>query len=80
MLLVVDRAPVVLEPVDKHLEWHVVDFVEVEALGPDLDEFFKNSLLRHIAEHDMLRVDRKDSKAIRNTTWLLLLLFFETGF
>ena len=80
MLLVVNSAPVVLEPVDKHLEWHVVNFMEVEALGPDLDEFFKNSLLGHITEHDVLWVDWKDSKSIRNTTWLLLLLFFETSF
>jgi len=38
--LVIMRAPVVLEPVDEHLEGCLVLLMEVEALGPDFDELF----------------------------------------
>ena len=80
MLLVVNSAPVVFEPVDKHLERHVIDFVEIEALGSDLYELFENSLLGNIAKHDMLWIDGQNGEAIRNTTWLFLLFLFETCF
>ena len=71
------RSPVVLEPINKKLEWHVVSVVEVEALWPNLDELFQYLFLRNVTNYDMLGVDWQDGKAIRNATRLFLLLLFE---
>lgn len=79
MTLVVVRPPVVLEPVDKHLERNVVRLVEVEAFRANLDKLFANFLFGHVAEYNMLWVCWKDCKSIGNATRLLLLLLFESG-
>jgi len=79
MLLVVTCAPVVLEPVDKHLEWLMVDLMEVESSRTNLDELLENLILSDIADNDMLRVSCQDSKAVGDTSRLIFLLLLETS-
>jgi len=79
MSLVLMRAPVSLEPIDQDLEGHVVHIVEVKAFGSDFDELLENFLFGHIAQYDILRVGRQDGEAVRNTSWLLLLLFLQSS-
>ena len=76
VLLVIISSPVVFEPIDKQLEWHVIRVMEVKALRSHFDELFEHFVLRYVTNNDMLRVDRQDGKAVRNTTRLLLLLLF----
>lgn len=73
--MILMRAPVSLEPVDQNLERHVIHIVEVKAFGSNFDELLENFLFWHIAQYDILRVGRQDGEAIRNTSWLFLLLF-----
>lgn len=79
-LLIVRRPPVVLEPIDASLERNLILLMEPESLRTHLDELFEHFLFRHIANHDMLRVHRKDCKAIRDASGLFFLLFFEASF
>ena len=80
MLLVVICAPVVFEPVDEQLKRHVIRVMEVESLRPHLDELFKHFVLWHVAHDYVLRVDRQNGKAVRNSARLFLFLLFETRF
>jgi len=57
----------------------VVHIVEVKAFGSDFDELLENFLFGHIAQYDILRVGRQDGEAVRNTSWLLLLLFLQSS-
>lgn len=79
MSLVLMGAPVSLEPVNQNLEGYVIHIVEVEAFGSDLDELLENFLFWHIAQYDILRVGRQDGEAIRNASWLFLLLFLQSS-
>ena len=78
ILLVLCCAPVVFEPVDQKLEWHVVGVMEVKTFGPNLDELFENLLFRNVANDDMLRVDWQNGKSVRNSTWFFLLFLFQS--
>ena len=49
LFLVFRTSPVVLEPVDQHLEGSVILKVEVEASRSDLDELFENFLFGHVS-------------------------------
>ena len=80
VLLVLLRAPVVLKPIDQHLEWLVVRIVEVEAARSNLNELLQDLLFWNIAKNDVLRVGCQDSEAVRNSTWLLTLFFFQPSF
>ena len=76
--LVVMSAPVVLEPIDQHLEWSLVLLMEVESFRSDLDEFLQDLLLWHVTENDVLRVSWKNGKAIWNSLRCLFLLFLQS--
>jgi len=78
VLLVVARSPIVLEPVDEHLERLVVVFMEIESFRAHFDELFENFVFCHVAEDNMLRVGRQDCEAIRDARRLLLLFFLES--
>ena len=80
MTLVLVRPPVVLKPVDEHLEGSVVRLVEKEAFRAHLNKLFADFLFRHVAKYDVLWVGWKDCKSIRNPTRLLLLLFLKSSF
>ena len=73
-MLVLLRAPVVLEPVDEHLEGNMIGSVEVEALWSDLDELLQHFLLRHVTKHDVLWVRLQDGKTVGDSTRLLFFL------
>lgn len=57
----------------------MVRIVEVEALGSHLNVLFQHLLSRHVAEDDVLRVDRQDGKAIGDAARILLLLLFQAS-
>lgn len=56
VLLVVTRAPIVLKPVDEHLEGLMVDFMEVEAFRAHFDKLLQNFIFGDVTEDNVLWV------------------------
>ena len=57
----------------------MVGVVEVETFGPHLDVLLQDLLPRHVAENDVLWVDRQDGKAIGNAARIFLLLLLQAS-
>ena len=71
--------PVLLEPIDKILEWDQILHVEMEASWSHLDELLEHLVFGDIGKHDVLWVGWQDSKPVWDPTWSFFLLFLKAG-